>query len=301
MENAEVNDTEVNDVEVDGEEQIDITSDEGGEEESFADYVKRTSAQDAQNNINVDKEVQAEIKKEEQTEEKVKEETQPQTVKYKVDGEEYEVDLKEASQLLSKAAGADRRFQEAANIRNEAKEFVQFIKTNPIAALQRAGIDFEQLAIDHVHELVTVQQMSPEQREAYEAKKERDQLKKEKEERERLSKEEQERQSQEEVEAETKRYIEEFETSIIDAMKSSSHLPKTRVVADRFIHYMRMALDRGYENVTAQDVLTYVEKDFSDHINKAKVNEYQTSKPKTESKPKPKSSKRISSVYDLFE
>jgi hypothetical protein len=155
------------------------SGDSPGKEESFAEFTARMKAQDSSNSDTK----QPDLKEEEEDdhtevskstkpvkEEQPKKESTTTTVKYKVDGEEFEVDIKDVPTLLSKAAGADRRFQEAANIRREAKEFVNLIKTDPLKAFEAVGMkeQIEEWAIDYALEQASITRMSPEERKVYE-------------------------------------------------------------------------------------------------------------------------------------
>ena len=235
---------------------------------------------------------------------KPKKEPAPSTVKYKVDGEEFEVDIKDVPTLLSKAAGADKRFQEAANIRSEAKEFITYMKTNPLKALEKLGVDFEQMAIDHVHELIKVEKMTPEQKEAYDIKKENERLKAEKEESESKSKAQREAEERRQLEEATIQAQQTIESEIIDVFESNPDLPRNRAVADRFIHYLQMAAAQGYYPEVSE--LTHlVKNDFADFIRKNNVSEFkkkqQETKRKDEQPKKSKPGKRITSIYDLLD
>lgn len=56
-------------------------------------------------------------------------------VEYKVDGQLVQQPLREVTRLASKAAAADRRFQEAANMRKEFNASLEYLKRNPMEAL----------------------------------------------------------------------------------------------------------------------------------------------------------------------
>ncbi len=56
-------------------------------------------------------------------------------VEYKVDGQLVQQPLREVTRLASKAAAADRRFQEAANMRKEFNNSLEYLKTNPMEAM----------------------------------------------------------------------------------------------------------------------------------------------------------------------
>lgn len=252
------------------------------------------------------KEEEVEPEPEEQPAKKVEE--TPKTIKYKVDGEEREISLDEVPTLLSKAAGADKRFQEASSIRKEAIEFVDFLKSSPIDALKRAGIDFEELAINHVHELIQIQQMSPEQREAYELRKENETYK-QKEARLREEAEQRERIRQEaEQEEETNRYIQSFEQDIISVMEANPDIPRNTFVVSRFAFYMQEALKQGID-VKAAQCLDYVMQDLSGMIkqnNNKKVVDIKQNiqNPKVSSsnqKSNKKPAARFRSLYDMLD
>lgn len=278
------------------------------EVEDFATWLARKNGTEEKKEQKV--EPKAEKKEEEgNTEEKKETKEEPKTVKYKVDGEEVEVDLKDVPTLLAKAAGADKRFQEAAQIRKEATEFVQYLKKSPIEALKRAGVDFEQLAIDHVHELIRLEQMTPEQKEAYQLRKENETFK-QKEAREKEEREAREKAELEEIQRqETEKAIESYERDIISVFEANPELPKNRFVVSRFAYYLEKALEQGYD-LKAQDVLPYVRQELAGMIKEEKQAKVQEAKAKIDNpkvpggqagkKGKPEG-KRITSLQGLLD
>lgn len=82
--------------------------------------------------------------------------------------------------------GAYSKMQEAAQIKKEAAEFAQYLKANPMEALQMFGVDVREMSRGLLQKELERELMKPEERETYELK---EQLARERAERERLQKE----------------------------------------------------------------------------------------------------------------
>ena len=234
--------------------------------------------------------------------------------KVKVDGKEEEIEVKESEipALMSKAIAAQQRFEDAANIRKEAQEFVQFIKSNPVEALKRAGIDFQELAESHLMEQIKYSQMSDVEREAHDSKQTLAQreaeLKRYKDQEEAQRKSQEEAQKAQEQERAVNEQRDVLQGQIIQAMEASN-LPRNKFTVSRMAGYMRAGLARG-QNLGPMDVIDHVKADYAEVLEQARkqdVERFKQSKQtikqpvKTKHKPNNKSKKRISSIYDLLD
>lgn len=237
-----------------------------------------------------------------------KEQSGPQKFTIKVDGEEKEVEFdpsnkEEVSRLLSKAEGADRRFQEAHNIREEAREFITQLKETPVEAFKRLGIDFEEIAENHVYEKIRVSQMNEDQKRAHEQ--------------ERIAKErEQElnRYKQQEQKQEEERRVAEQRQQISNMMRSTIerfNLPKSEFVTGRLAVHLRNEWRNGNRYATTDDIAHKVQAEIEqirEQSRKESVEKYkqeQKIEPQRKAKAtgyKPRAkAKRFSSIYDLMD
>lgn len=159
--------------------------------------------------------------------------------KYKYNGEEFEEELTEdeIAYRVSKYRGAEEKFREAAEDRKEMQKVkveldkkydaVMKAKEDPIGYLKELGLDFDKLSTEHVTKLFELESMTPEQKEAYEAKKELAELKKK-------NAENQKTREQAEADAQVAKEIDQYNKrtiSILDAF----NLPKDRNTALRVI------------------------------------------------------------------
>ena len=237
---------------------------------------------------------------------------EPKSFKIKVDGKELEIPEDKVPQMLQKAIGAEKRFEEANKIKQEAYEFANYIKTNPIEAMKRAGVDFEKLAVDHVYEQVRYDAMSDEEKRAHDLEKD-NQIKdqelqryKDQEAAEIKRREEQEQERKLQQSAIQQQQI--LEQQMIQALDGSD-LPKNKFTVSRIVQYMKSAISKGYMDVTPQDVLKYVESDYQEVLDQARQSRIQKAPKKMESKSpkrvkssgKSRKVKEATSVYDLFE
>lgn len=113
--------------------------------------------------------------------------------------------------------GAYSKMQEAAQIRKEAADFAQYLKSNPLEALQMFGVDVREMSRGLLQKELERELMKPEEREAHEL---RDQLAKERSERERLEKE---RKSQEEEKHKSayEQEVQRYETALVGAFSKA--------------------------------------------------------------------------------
>lgn len=253
-------------------------------------------------------------KKEEEKEAPKKKEEELRDVEYSVDGKTFTAKGSDIPHMLAKVAGADQRYNDAANVRKEALEFVNFIKENPIEAMAKAGLDFEELAIEHVYNKYEYDNMTEEQQKHHDGAKENAKLK---EENDRLNK----RDTDEKAEAdrvreqeihdkETEAAQENLGQEIQEALEAStSGIPRNKFTVSRMALYMKDGLSKGYD-LSAADVLQYVERDYKEMMEDARksevkefkenqVNEIATGDGTVKSNKKPQ--KRISSIYDLLD
>jgi hypothetical protein len=167
-----------------------------------------------------------------------------------------ELDLgndEEVQKYLQKAMGADERFQEAATVRKQMEQLIHELKTNPMAILKHKalGLDVKKLAEQVMNEEIEELSLTDEQKKI----KQLEGMLKEKEEREKTL--EEEKQSARKAQLE-QAAADELDSGISEALAKSS-LPKSPYVVKRVTDAMITAIELGYENVTVDQVMPFVE------------------------------------------
>lgn len=168
--------------------------------------------------------------------------------KLKVDGAERQLELSddEVSVRLQKAEAAERRMQEAAEVRKQFKSIIDAIKENPAEALKDPvfGLDVRKMIEDQILAEYEAEQLSPQEREKAELQK---QLK-EYQAKEEKAKAEQQQRARQEME---KKYQAEMERDFMEAIDKGG-LPKTRHTLAMMAEIAQLNLQHGIELTPAQ-------------------------------------------------
>lgn len=180
----------------------------------------------------------------------------------KVDGqsEELELDLgneEEVKKYLQKARSFDKRSKEYAGFKSQVDSFINQLKSSPDSILEQLGINVDEFAEKRIQRKIEEMSKSPEQIEAEKMRAELEQLRKEKDEAKKTA-------EKAEQEAVLKKTVAEIESGIIKALDStSSKLPKGNpLVIGEIAKAMKEAMNRGYNEVTVEDVVPIVEKKY---------------------------------------
>lgn len=183
-----------------------------------------------------------------------KAETLKRMHKITVDGSEMEVDDDELKRGYSHNKAAEKKMQEAAMSKKEAAEVMRMLREQPKEAMRRLGLNPRQFAEMVINEELQEAMLSPKDRELrdYKAQVARYQAD------EQRAMQEYKQQQQE---AETARLTEQIQTQMIDALQSSG-IPQTSYTVMRIIHYMEAADKAGFHDITPQDVIEHVKKDY---------------------------------------
>jgi hypothetical protein len=184
----------------------------------------------------------------------------------KVDGREEIVDFDPSDEAalireLQKSRAFDSRSKEFSGFKNQVDAFINELRSNPGAALEKLGMNVDELAEKRIQQRIEDMQKSPEQLEREKMQKELEELKAEK------KRAEQERE-QAQQEALKNKYAGEIESEIESELSNAkSKLPRKnpRVVA-RIAQTMLLASQNGYPNVTVKDVIPYVEKEWQEEL-----------------------------------
>lgn len=198
--------------------------------------------------------------------------------KHKIDGKEEEIDVEEALKAYPKAKSADKRFQEAAQIRKEVDKFLKGLQSGDAQSFDQlvkilGKKKAEEFAENLLLEKINIESMTPEQKKAWELEQENKTLKSYKDEQERAKIESERAQARQAA-------IFEIDSEISAALKELGKKPSPRLVA-RIAEQMLASLeatDDGLDEegnpipakrIPAKDAMTRVLSDF-----KAELEEY---------------------------
>lgn len=155
--------------------------------------------------------------------------------------------------VLQKALYADQVIKDASQAKKGAETLMQKLKTpagvREVLSDPDINLDVKQFALGIVQEMMNDEKLTPEQREARDAIKERDELRAEKQQREEAEKTraQQEKLQQDAAEA---------RTQIIAAMQKYPDIPQTQATMDAVIQNMRAAYKRFGKHLTPEQAMT---------------------------------------------
>lgn len=187
-------------------------------------------------------------------------------LKLKVDGQEFEeeVDFNDDEALkrhLQKSKAFDKRMQEFSGYKSNVDRIFKMIEEDPEAFLESIGKDVDELAEKRLTRKLEEMKKSPEQLEKERLTRELEALRKEAEE----TKKEKENAQLEQLK---QQHAIEIERDIKTALSNANTvLPKNSpLVMHRIGQAMFMAMQNGYPEVTAAEVIPYVEKQFRQEL-----------------------------------
>lgn len=173
-----------------------------------------------------------------------------------INGQERKITASEAAKRYELAEGANQRFEEAAQMRKEAMDFIKTLRTDPARIFNdpNIGADFKKLAQEALLRDLELQNMTPEERKYAAQQEELEQYK---------AREKATKDAEENARAETE--AKEMMASLdreIGAAVVNSGLPKTSYTVARIAYYMERAIESGYTNVTPKDVVGFVRNEY---------------------------------------
>jgi len=180
--------------------------------------------------------------------------------KVKIDGRELDIPDEELVRGYQLRQVSQRRMEEAASSRKQVAALLNNLKTNRGAAIAEllnhpeVGLNFEEIATEHLAQKFQRQAMDPRERELLEA---REQLA--------AYKQQEESRAQAEQKAQNDRFVAEYRKEIqadIDKHVKSAGLPETPRIKNQVVSYLRKAVEAGYTDLTAKDVMPLVKRDF---------------------------------------
>jgi len=174
------------------------------------------------------------------------------------------IDLSDEAALkneLQLSAAARQAMQEAANLKKLYESEVSRLKQDPFSVLAELGLDPDQLAEMRIQQRIEEMKKSPEQLERERIQAE---LQAAREEANRLKAE----REAEQFEKLKDQAAAQIETEIEQALDSHKTLPKSRHIVKRIADSMLWAMSNGYDDVTAEDVMPLVEKEWREEMSR---------------------------------
>lgn len=175
-----------------------------------------------------------------------------------------EVDLSDDNFLKNQfqlAEAARQSMQQSSELKKLYEKEVGRLRSNPWEVLKELGMDPDELAELRIQSRIEEMKKSPEQLERESIQKElqaaREEAKKLKEEKE-----------SGEFERMREQAAVQIEDEITQALDAHSTLPKSRHVVKRIADSMLWAMNNGFDNVSAEDVIPMVEKDLMEEFNR---------------------------------
>lgn len=160
--------------------------------------------------------------------------------------------------MLQKAAAADEKFQEAAHTKKQMDQLLYLLQNDPISLLKNPHLkhNIKELAEQVLLQDLEEQAKSPEQKRIEELEAQVKKIDEEK-------KRKEDESAAARLEEATKKHREEIETSMINALNASD-LPPEPYFIRRVADAMQSFIEAGWEDVTIEQVMPYVEKRLKD-------------------------------------
>lgn len=185
----------------------------------------------------------------------------------KVDGQEYEeeVDFNDEEGLkkhLQKSKAFDKRLKDFSTYKSQVDQLLEMLDKDPEALLEKLGKNVDEMAEKRLSRKIEEMKKSPEQLEREKMEQELQELREEK----KKAKADAEKSELERLRNEQAQQIETDISSALDSAKSM--LPKKNpLVLQRVSAAMLLAMQNGYNEVTAKDVIPLVEKQWKQELN----------------------------------
>lgn len=177
---------------------------------------------------------------------------------------EKEIDLNnedEIRQELQLAAAARKSMSEAAEVRKAYAKFIQEAKQNPWQIFEELGMNPDELAELRLQQRIEEMKKSPEQLE-------KERIQKELEEARLVAQKLKEEKEQMEMSKLQEQALGTLKSEISNALSAHKTLPNSPYVEKKVADTMLWAMNNGFTDVSAHDVLPLVEKEIRDEMNK---------------------------------
>lgn len=187
---------------------------------------------------------------------KVQASPQPEArkMKLKIDGKDVEMLESEVISRATKAAAADQRFDEAARMRKEAEQVLQFARENPTEFFKKTGMNARDWAEQFLLKEIEREQMSPEQKRAWENEEELRKYKNN-------EKQQAEQKRKDEIAALEKTHLQNYDVMFTEALQKSG-LPKTPYTVKRMAE-LQLVNVRKKLDLNADQLAKLVREDYA--------------------------------------
>lgn len=180
---------------------------------------------------------------------------EPRKFKVKIDGTEKEYDEDTLLTEFQKREAAHKRFEQASAERKQAEAIYNLLKTNPFEAMAKLGLNPREVTETWLAEQLSLEMMTPEERELKD-------LRREKEERKRQEEEYRKQREEQELQELTSKHAQDYENQFIDALGKSS-LPANATSVRRVAEVMYQAALQGVE-IPVTKAIKIVEQDVAE-------------------------------------
>ena len=186
------------------------------------------------------------------------------TFKIKVNGKEKEITLdlndnEDIIRRLQMAEGGHEAMQRSAEMEKNLEGEIQNLIDDPWTTLEDLGFDVDKLAEERIQSRINQLQKSPEEIAQDERNTELEELRQQR-------REKEEESEQQEFERLQLKAESDIDTQITEALSATTQLPKSPYIVKRVADAMLAALDSGRQDVTAKDVLPWVEKEINEEL-----------------------------------
>ena len=187
-----------------------------------------------------------------------------ETFKIKVNGEERDVTLdwnnkEDIIRRLQMAEAGQGAMQRSAELERNFERELQGIVNDPWKALEELGFDVDALAEERIQQQIAQLQKSPEQVAQEERDYELEELRQKLREQESQSQDVEFQRLQQDAEID-------LDNQITEALSATTELPKSPYVVKRIADAMLMAMENGRDDITANDVIPWVQKEINGEI-----------------------------------
>lgn len=185
-------------------------------------------------------------------------------LKFKMDGQDLDLSEEEVISLAQKGGTAQKRWEEAAQLRKQAESVLEYLKANPREALAKLGIDVRKMSEEHLLEELQREQESPEAkkvRETEEKLRKYETAEKAREEAAaRKAAEDAEAEKQAQATAKEREIMERYDNIFTTALEKSG-LPRSPATILRMAQLQRVNLRKGLE-LNADSLAKIVREDY---------------------------------------
>lgn len=184
--------------------------------------------------------------------------------KLKVDGQELETeidlnDMEAVKNELQLSAAAKRRMQETANIKKQYLKEMERLKSDPFSVLAEMGLDPEELSTGFIQKKIEEMKKSPEQLASEKMQDEMQELRAK-------LKAQEDKEKQAEMSKLNEQAVSSLNEEIDKAISGHTKLPNSPLVRKKIADSMLWAINNGFGDVTAEDVVPLVEKELRSEL-----------------------------------